>query len=214
MKKIVNNWYYVSVGLALVFAIILLTGNWDARQSYLLASSVFLCLHFFEEFEFPGGFPFMGVKVLLGKAETDSTKWNCNNLNSMLSNWASLVLIYLLPLFIPGARFLTIGAIVLSIGEILMHLVLFNVKLKTFYNPGLITGLFGIGSVVIVYLVRSFDPSIYMWYDYLLGFIYFGVVFWLCFRSPMYWAIGRKEGYPLSDRTAYGLEAPRYRVQK
>lgn len=101
----------------------------------------------------------MGVKVLLGKAETDSTKWNCNNLNSMLSNWASLVLIYLLPLFIPEAKFLTIGAIVLSIGEILMHLVLFNVKLKTFYNPGLITGLFGIGTVVIVYLIRSFDPS-------------------------------------------------------
>jgi hypothetical protein len=25
-----------------------------------------------EEWVFPGGFPFMGVKVLLGKAETDS----------------------------------------------------------------------------------------------------------------------------------------------
>ena len=213
MRKVINNWYYVSVGLAVVFACILLTGNWDARETYLLASSVFLCLHFFEEFGFPGGFPFMGGKGLLGKAETDSTKWNCNNLNSMLSNWASLILIYLLPLFIPGARFLTIGAIVLSIGEILMHLVLFNVRLKTFYNPGLITGLFGIGSVVIVYLIRSFDPSIYMWYDYLLGIAYFGVVFWLCFRSPMYWSIGSMKGYPLSDRTAYGSEAPKYQAR-
>lgn len=206
MKKLINNWYTVSIGLAAAFACILGFGNWDAREQYLLASCVFLCLHFFEEFGFPGGFPFMGVKVLLGKAETDSTKWNCNNLNSMLSNWASLVLLYLMPLFFPNVRFLMVGAIVLSIGEIVMHLVLFNVKLRSAYNPGLVTGLFGIGTVVILYLVKAFDPSLYMWYDYLLGVVWFGVVFWFCFRSPMYWKIGGKQGYPLSDRTAYGLE--------
>ena len=87
-----------------------------------------------------------------------------------------------------------------------MHLLLFNIRLKTIYNPGMITGLFGIGTVVIVYFVKAFDPSLYVWYDYLLGIIYFGVVFWLCFRSPMYRSIGNAEGYPLSDRTAYGLE--------
>jgi len=38
----------VSVGLALVFAIILVAGHWDARQSYLLASSAFLCLYEYE----------------------------------------------------------------------------------------------------------------------------------------------------------------------
>ena len=53
-----------------------------------------------------------------------------------------------------------------------MHLVLFNVRLKTFYNPGMITGLFGIGTVVIIYLATAFDPSAYAWHDYLLGFVY------------------------------------------
>ena len=210
MKKIINNWYTVSIGLAVIFVCLVFMGDWDARETYLLISAAFLSLHFFEEFGFPGGFPFMGVKVLLGRSETDSTKWNCNNLNTMLSNWASLVLIYLLPMFLPGVRFLTIGAIVLSIGEIIMHLLLFNVRLKTFYNPGLITGLFGIGITVIVYLVRAFDPSIYVWYDYLLGVVYFFAVFWLCFRSPVYWRIGGLKGYPLSPRTAYGLEMDKF----
>ena len=206
MRKIINNWHTVSIGLAAVSACIFLMGDWNATQKYLLASAVFLCLHFFEEFGFPGGFPYMGVKVLLGSAETDSSKWDVNNLNAMLSNWMALLLLYLLPLFIPGARFLLIGAIVLSIGEIIMHLLLFNIRLKQFYNPGLITGLFGIGTVVIIYLFTAFNPSMYVWYDYVLGILYFFASFFFCYRSPMYWSLGRIKGYPLSDRSAYGLE--------
>ena len=33
----------------------------------------------------------MGVKVLLGSDEPDSTKWHCNNLNSMFGNWMALL---------------------------------------------------------------------------------------------------------------------------
>lgn len=40
----------------------------------LLAANSILFLHFFEEFGWPGGFPWMGVKVLLGSNEMDSTK--------------------------------------------------------------------------------------------------------------------------------------------
>ena len=29
--------------------------------------------------------------------------------------------------------------------------------------------LLGIGTVVIIYLIRAFDPSLCVWYDYLLG---------------------------------------------
>ena len=71
--------------------------------------------------------------------------------------------------------------------------------------------LLGIGTVVIIYLIRAFDPSLYVWYDYLLGVLYFAVCFFLCFRSPIYWRIGAIEGYPLSDRTAYGLETGKIR---
>lgn len=106
----------------------------------------------------------------------------------------------------PGARFLLFGAVVLSVGEIIMHLLLFNIRLKQFYNPGLVTGLFGIGTVVVIYLISAFDPGLYVWYDYFLGVVYFFASFLFCYRSPMYWSLGRIKGYPLSDRSAYGLE--------
>ena len=205
MKKIINNWYYISIGLAVLFACILFAGDWNMTQKYLLASSALLCLHFFEEFGFPGGFPLMGAKVMLGMEEFDKDKLDCNNLSSSLSNWLLLVLVYLMPMFFPGVRFLLIGAVVLSLAEIFMHLLLFNVKQRTIYNPGLITGLFGIGTVGVIYLIKGFDPSLYVWYDYVLGFVYFVVCFLFCFRSPLYWKIGRIEGFPMSDRTAFGL---------
>ena len=40
----------------------------------------------------------------------------------------------------------------------------------------------------------------------MVGFVYFAVCFWFCFRSPLYWSIGKIKGYKMSDRTAYGLE--------
>ena len=43
-------------------------------QKCLFAAIVAMLLHFYEEFGFPGGFPHMGVKVLLGSGEPDSTK--------------------------------------------------------------------------------------------------------------------------------------------
>lgn len=206
VKATVNNWHYVSVGLAVLFAVMALFIAADARQIYLLASASLLCLHFFEEFGYPGGFPLMGVRLLLGSDETDSTKWDCNNLNSMLGNWGALFLIYLIPLLIPQLEFLTIAAIILSIAEVIMHLFLFNVKQRSIYNPGMITGVFGLGVILIYYLFNGFDLSSHVWSDYVIGFIYFAIAFWLCFRSPMYWRIGRIEGYPLSKRAAYGFE--------
>ena len=50
-----------------------------------------------------------------------------------------------------------------------------------------------------------FEPSAFMWYDYLLAFVMFVVVFWFCFRSPLYWNLGRKPGYEMSDQSAFGL---------
>ena len=44
----------------------------------------------------------------------------------------------------------------------------------------------------------------YVWYDYVLAVLWFIVVFWFCFRSPLYWGLGKKDGYELPDQTAFG----------
>lgn len=74
MKKIVNNWHWISVYLAGVAALIASLVQMEPATKLLLAANCVLFLHFFEEFGWPGGFPWMGMKVLMGSNEMDSSK--------------------------------------------------------------------------------------------------------------------------------------------
>lgn len=204
MKKVINNWHYVSVYLAGMVALLAIFLPVNETQKCLLAANVVLLLHFFEEFGFPGGFPLMGIKVLMGSDEMDKTKWDCNNLSSMFGNWGFLFLVYILPIILPGVRFLTLAAMMFLFAEVFMHLVLFNVKLKTKYNAGMITGVFGTAPIGIYYFASVYDPSLFKWYDFAIAVIWFIACFVFCFRSKLYWGLGRKDGYTLTDQSAFG----------
>ena len=204
MKKFVNNWHNISVYLAGITAVLAILLPVSMVQRLLLASVSILFLHFFEEFGWPGGFPYMGVKVLLGKDERDTSKWNCNHLSSMFGNWTFLVMVYLLPVFLPGVRFLTIGALIFNFAELFMHLLLFNVRLKTWYNSGLITAVFGLAPISFYYFFTLFNPADFFWYDYAIAAVYFIAFFLFCFRSPLYWNLGKKSGYEFNEQSAFG----------
>ena len=85
-----------------------------------------------------------------------------------------------------------------------MHLVLFNVKLKTRYNAGMITGVLGTAPIGTYYFVSVYDPSLFRWYDFAIAVIWFIACFVFCIRSKLYWELGRKEGYTLTDQSASG----------
>ena len=205
IKRLVNAWYNVSLVLAVVSALIAIFFMEDTIQKILWASIAFLFLHFFEEFGFPGGFPWMGMRVLMGSKEKDSTKWNCNNLNSMFGNWSFLILVYALPLVLRDVHFLLLAAMLFSLMELIVHLVLFNVKQRTIYNPGLVTAVFGLAPLAIYYFVNVFDKNFYVWSDYIFAVAWCVVVFWFSFRSPLYWGLGKLKGYKLTAQSAYGI---------
>lgn len=209
IKKFINNWYNISVGLAVISALIALFVVDDITTKLLWGSISILFMHFFEEFGVPGGFPLMGMKVLMNSKEKDSTKWNCNNLNSMFGNWGFLFFLYILPLIFPDVRFLTLAAMMFLFAELLMHLILFNVKQKSIYNPGFITAIFGLTPIGIYYFANVYDGNLFAWYDFIIAVVWFIVIFWFSFRSPLYWGLGKLKGYALTRRTAYGLSASR-----
>lgn len=206
MKTFINHWTVVSVYLAGAVALLAIFLPFSLVQKMLLASILVLLLHFFEEFYVPGGFPYMGVKVLLGKDERDPKKWNCNNLSSMYGNWGFLLLVYVLPLFVPNVKFLLLAPMLFNFAELLMHLLAFNIRLRKCYNPGMITGVFFLPPISIYYFASVFEASMYAWYDYVLAVVWFIFVFWLSFRSPIYWSLGKKEGYDFTHRAAFGEE--------
>lgn len=146
----------------------------------------------------------MGMKVLMKSEETDSTKWSCNNLSSMFGNWGFLFLLYIVPLIFP-INFLILSGMLFLFAEVFMHLILFNVALKTFYNLGMITGIFGCGAIGFYYFTQVFDKNIFTTTDYIFAVIYFVAVFLFSFRSKLYWNLGKILGYDLTKQSAYGL---------
>ena len=123
----------------------------------------------------------------------------------MFGNRGFLVLVYVLPLVLPDVRFLLLAAMIFSLPELVMHLILFNVKQRTLYNPGLVTGAFMLAPISIYCFANVFDASFYVWSDYFFAVAWCVVVFWFAFRSPLYWHLGSLKGYKLSARSAYGV---------
>lgn len=205
LRKLVNHWHEVSVFLAAAVAVCAVLFVEDPVQKCLFAAVCAMLAHFYEEFGFPGGFPLMGMRVLMGSDEPDSTKLRCNNLSSMFGNWTALLLLYIVPLLLPGVRFLTLSAMLFLFAEVLMHLVLFNVRQRSLYNPGMVTGVLLMGTIGLYYFLNVFDASILAWWDWALAIIWFVAVFAFCFRSPLYWNLGDKPGFPLTDQTAFGI---------
>ena len=72
MRKAINIWHYISVYLAGFTALAAIFFPVNTVQKCLLASIIILFLHFFEEFGYPGGFPLMGMKVMMNSDEMDS----------------------------------------------------------------------------------------------------------------------------------------------
>lgn len=210
MKALVNNWHNVSLGLAAVCAAALLLVPLEAAQKCVLAAICVLFLHFFEEFGFPGGFPLVGMKVMMGSSEMDKTKWRCNNLSSMFGNWGFLLLVYVAALALPGVKFLTLSAMIFLFAEVFMHFVAFPVRLRWAYNPGMVSTV-GLGAIGMYYFAAVFDASLYAWHEYVVAVVWFVAVFAFCFRSKLYWNLGDKPGFVLSDRSAFGIRKPNAR---
>ena len=209
MKRLINNfvnhWFDRSVYLAVAVLLLAVFLPLTITQKLLMASIAVLLLHFFEEFGSPGGFAYMGVRVMLGKNEPDKSKWGANNLNSLFGNWGFLLLIYVLPLCLPNVPVLTLAAMMFSFLELFMHAFLFNIRLRQWYNPGMISGVFMLPPIAIYYFARVFDAGLFSWYHYVIAFVWIVFVFWFCFRSPLYWRLGKVAGYDFTDEAAFGM---------
>ncbi|MEE8715442.1 MAG: HXXEE domain-containing protein [Coriobacteriales bacterium] len=201
MRWLTENWYKVSVFCAGACAVALALGDWDLRSRTILAATAVLFLHFFEEFGFPGGFPWVGLHVEMHIEGTDARQWPLNRLNAMFGNWWYAAVVYLLALVLPGVRFLTLAVALFAFLEVLMHVVVFNAALRTWYNPGLVTAAFGLMPISIAYLVRIAGAGLYTWVDVVLAFVWIVFNYWVAFRSPIYAWMGRK-----SDRYAFSDE--------
>lgn len=207
MNKLYKYWAYISVYIGAIFTLIAALGNWDIREMTLLISLTFIFLHFFEEFIFPGGFPWIGMKVELKITDTNPNNWPLNRANAMFGNWWFAVAVYFIPLFLPKVKWLTLAAVIFAFAEVLMHVIIFNFSLKKIYNPGLITALFGLFPISINYLITIWDQHLYGWQDIVIAVVWIALNYWIAFRSPIYKKLGKLK-QPFSEEEV--MKARRY----
>ena len=134
------HWFDVGLGLALITGVILLLLQLTPLSLLLWVSLISLFLHQFEEYRYPGYFPGMMNTVLFSSRQPDRYPLNPNIafIVNVFVGWLSY---FLAAVFGESVLWLGIATILVSIGNFIAHTFLFNMKGKTFYNPGMFTAI-------------------------------------------------------------------------
>lgn len=101
-------------------------------------SLITLFFHQLEEYRIPGTFPGMINTAMFKSDSPDRFPLNTNTafLINVLLGWG---IYFMAALFAEKAMWLGIAAIMISMGNVIAHTFLFNIKGKTFYNAGMVT---------------------------------------------------------------------------
>lgn len=150
-------------------------------QILLWISFITLLLHEFEEYRWPGGFPQFLNGAIFGSDQPDRYPLNTRSalVVNVLMGWPVYAAAAILA---EKAVWLGMAAIVVSMGNILAHAVVFNIKARRFYNPGLATALLLFLPVSIAFFRQIVGEGLASPADYLIGFslgfflIYVGIL--------------------------------------
>lgn len=142
MQFVREHWFDVGGILGVGILLVLLSRSIDlsSLQTILWLSFASLLFHQVEEYRFPGYFPEMLNRTLFKSSQPD--RYPLNPQTAFLINVLLGWVIYLLALlFAEQALWLAIASVLISLGNIIAHVFLFNIKGRTRYNPGMATAL-------------------------------------------------------------------------
>jgi Protein of unknown function with HXXEE motif len=134
------HWFDLGFALALTTGGILLLIKLNPLSLLLWISLISLFLHQFEEYRYPGYFPGMMNTVMFSSKQPDRYPLNTNTafIINVFVGWLSY---FLAAVFGERVLWLGIATILVSVGNFIAHTFLFNIKGKTFYNPGMFTAI-------------------------------------------------------------------------
>lgn len=195
---IINYFRYHWFDLALILAVMLGATLFLIRPTgmalllWLSLGSLFL--HQVEEWRYPGYFPGMVNKAMFNSDIPDRFPLNANSgmLINVVLGWGGYLLA---ALFWRQAIWLAIATILVSTGNIFAHTIIFNIKGKTFYNPGLVTSWLLFTPIVYFFFDLVISYQLASTSDWVIGVAlgvtlnYFGVykmVVWLADRNTLY----------------------------
>ena len=154
MKWLYRHWQQIGLVISalLMLTLAITYANIDGFRVLLIVSLITLLLHQFEEYQFPGGFPRMVNRVMFGSKNTENYPLNPRTafIINVVIGWGSYTLAII---FGASAVWLATATIMVSIGNVLAHTLLFKIKGRTWYNPGMLTALVLFLPISIYYFV-------------------------------------------------------------
>ncbi len=136
----------------------------------LWVSLMTLFLHQFEEYRYPGYFPGMMNKVMFSSKQPD--RYPLNPQIALIVNVIVGWLFYFLAaIYNEKAIWLGIAAILVSVGNVIAHTFLFNIKGKTKYNPGMLTSILFFLPLSVYFFSSVIQNSIASPRDWVVGIV-------------------------------------------
>jgi hypothetical protein len=189
MRWYVRHFYDVGIGCAIIALACGVLADLDTLQQILLLSFAVLCLHEFEEYGWPGGFPgfmnrVMFPKILgrLGKEGGPSDRYILNQVNSTWVNVVAAYPLYVVPIFFPDLIWLGLAPILFNLMELMLHGVLAIAATKSPYNPGLASCLPWL-VLSIWYLVEVTSNDLAVGSDWVWAVVY--LLIWVILALPV-----------------------------
>lgn len=170
----IKHWYRIGALLFVGLGLYLLGTYSDHSTLQILAILNLLALlaHQFEEYQLPGGAPMIINRVVYDEMDL-ADRYPGNTLSIMVVN-ASAWIIYSLAILFSDLHWLVLGVILFSLFQILGHVLQMNIKLKVWYNPGLLTTIFlffPLGTYAIIKMNELGDLSGWTWFFAVLTMI-------------------------------------------
>jgi hypothetical protein len=135
-----NKWYYVGgilfVGLAYYMA--LFGNDLPGAQKIMILSFMGLMVHQFEEYAVPGGFPPMWNIVFNGEKEVPD-RYPLNKQSTFFVNIVGAYPMYLIAICFPHWYWYGIIVACFGLVQFIIHGIMFPIKFKSYYNPGVAT---------------------------------------------------------------------------
>lgn len=175
------HWFDVGFVLAFIVGGFLLLNKLNPLSFLLWVSLITLFLHQFEEYRYPGYFSGMMNAVMFSSKQPDRYPLNTNT--ALIVNLSVGWLFYFLAaLFGEKILWLAIGTILVSVGNFVAHTFLFNIKGKTFYNPGMVTAIILFAPIAGYFFYWVIQNNLATSADWIIGIIlgivlnYFGIL--------------------------------------
>jgi hypothetical protein len=165
-----RHWFDVGFAGAAVIGGLLLLYPVSGLELLLWLNLVSLLLHQFEEYRFPGYFPGMVNTVMFSSDQPDRYPLNMNAalIINIAIGWAAY---FVAALFGVKAIWLGMAAVLVSAGNFIAHTFLFNIKGKTWYNPGMATSILLFGPIAVLFFVFLVRHGIGRVVDWTAGII-------------------------------------------